>query len=348
MKREIVLLFALIITSTGIIATDLSEVILEPIPEWVNLRHFKYHQPFNIRLLASKEHLTLREAVEVQNHYYDMLDDKNNQDSHAKKFTQALNRVKGSRHKYEDVWNGDVIARAKFIVVFDLDDTLLCQYYKIGNKGPEYWDLKLDSAKYNLIKFTPNWQQAISRIKELGGAVVFFTAKRDSRAQLIWEKWIFTKNIHISKVIDGFLTKNHLTLVPGKKYERGRAFPMKDLKIIDPSLQRVILIDDSPSKTYQPLNVRFFHKYNPDIHLADNTPSEIKTFYENLLPEVVSEIEETLKYMNTHSHITFVQAYRPYSLMGRVTLNSMIESGLPKSKAMKIIREMPTLIEDRF
>lgn len=341
-------IFLWLVILSGLQATELGDIVLEPLPGWVNLQHFRYHQPLDIRLLAEKENLTLREAVEVQNHYYDLLDDRQNGAAAEEKFRKALDRVKHGEAKYENIWRTENIAKARFIVVFDLDDTLFDQYYEIGHKGPEYWDLKLDSARYNLIKFTPYWQKAIARVKELGGAVVFFTAKEDRASQMILGKWMFDDDEHISAAVDGFLTKNHLTLVPGQQNRPGRAFPMKDLMIVDPSLQRAILVDDSPSKTYQPLNVRFLHKYNPDIHLKDDTCPELKALYENLLKEVIAEIEDTLSYMDSHQGVTFVEAYRPYCLMGRVTLNSLVEMGIPKAKALRLIRETPELIEDRF
>ena len=45
---------------------------------------------------------------------------------------------------------------------------------------------------------------------------------------------------------------------------------------------------------------------------------------------------------------SFVEAYKPYSLMGRVTLNSLIESGVPKKKALELIRSNEKLVENRF
>lgn len=365
MKKMLVLLVVcLLLNGSLVFSADeikLKDVVLKSVPKWVNLSGFaKDRKPFNIRELAKKTKLSLREALEVQNHYYDMVDDRDNDAEPEAKFQEALKRVQSGKNAYENVWNAEAIKKAKFIIVFDWDDTLINQYYTIREKGPKYYDLELrddDTIRWGRegtkwykkqIKFVPYWKETITAIKKLGGSVIFFTAKKDKMAQRIFKDWKFDKNTLLSKVVDGFMTKNHLILVKGVKYNRGKAYPMKDMQLIDKSLKKIILVDDSPSKTYQPLNVRFFQKYNPDIHLADETPKEIKSMYDNLLKEVLAEIEESLEYMKTNQGTTFVEAYKPYSLMGRVTLNSLIESGLVKKKALELIRANEDLVENRF
>ncbi len=362
MKKKLLflLIVGLLMSYTSLFATRLWDVAMMHPPKWVNLFSYKYHRyAIDIRKLAEMEKMSLRDALEVQNHYYDFVMDRSNKTFPDICFQKALARVKNDKKKYENVWNQENIDKAKFIVVFDLDDTLLNQYYCLGAKGPAYRDIVLGEKNFridkdnpdwhdNYLKFTPGYKKIFERIKKLGGSVVLFTAKNDYMANKIYKLWMYDDKSHISEHIDGFMTKNHLTLVPGSKYERGHAYPMKDMEIIDPTLTKIIIVDDSPSKTYQSIHVRFLQEYNPDIHLAEDTSDAVKKMYENLLPEIGNEIEESVKYMNANKDVTFNDAYKPYSLQGRVALNSLIASGLSKIEALKLLRRTKELIQDRF
>ena len=340
-------------------AVELSEVILKTVPEWINLKGFVTPRvPIEVRLLAKKEELSLRAAVEVQNHFYDLVMSPGNKATLEENFQKALSRVSSGENVYENVWNQAEIDRARFIVVFDLDDTLINQYYSIWRNGPENWDIQIEEVDLeqekkrkfsnNFIKLTPGWKETIFRIKKMGGAVVFFTAKNDFMSQKIIKKWMYDESMHVSKKIDGFMTKHHLILVPGEDWERGRAYPMKDLELIDPTLKRIILVDDNPFKTYQPHNVRVFQKYKPDLHLSDESPAELKAMYENLLPELMAEIEDTLVYMEAHPGVSFVDAYEPYSHIGRTALNSLLAAGTTREKALEVIRNSKELVLESF
>ncbi len=356
----VLLITCILMSYTSLFATRLWDVALMHPPKWVNLFSYKNHRyAIEIRKLAEMEKMSLRDALEVQNHYYDFVMDRANRTSPEVCFQKALARVKNSKDKYEHVWKQENVDKAKFIIVFDLDDTLFNQYYSIGAKGPAYRDIVLGEKNFridkdnpdwhdNYLKFTPGWKEVFKRIRKLGGSVVLFTAKNDYMANKIYKKWMYDEKTHISEHIDGFLTKNHLTLVPGIKWNRGKAYPMKDMELIDPTLTKIIIVDDSPSKTYQSLHVRFLQEYNPDIHLADNTPVEIKKMYENLLKEVGDEIVESVRYMNGNEGVTFNDAYKPYSLQGRVTLDSLIATGISRSDALKLIRGNKDIIQNRF
>jgi hypothetical protein len=122
---------------------------------------------------------------------------------------------------------------------------------------------------------------------------------------------------------------------------------MKDLALIDATLTRAIIVDDSPSKTWQPLNVRFFHEFNPDVYYDEKTPAEIKKMIDNMLPEVVREVEESLTYMEANK-VSFVEAYRPYSMMGRVAVDALMGSGTTFEKAVELVRTNKELVSDGF
>jgi len=361
MKYLFILLLATFILVCGNLAAavELSEVTLGSLPKWVNLKGFEDPRfPIDVRLLSEKAGLTLREALEVQNHYYDLATGWKNKATPVENFQKALARVKGTGGKYESVWKQERIEKAKFIVVFALDDTLLNQYYSLWEKGEEYWDIALRDPKAppkkkksraaDFVKLTPHWKEIITRVRELDGAVVLFTAKVDWLSFKIFEKWMWDETTHISEIIDGFMTKHHLSLVPGHDWERGKAYPMKDLALIEPTLEKIILIDDNPLKTCQPSNVRVLQKYNPDIHLGDETPVEVKKMYDNLLKEVMVEIEESVAFMDAHPGITFRQSYKPYSHKGRVALTSLLAAGIARQRALELIRITPDMVKNEF
>ncbi|MDP7423191.1 MAG: hypothetical protein QGH40_15030, partial [bacterium] len=202
-------------------AVELSEVVLKTVPEWVNLKGFvEPRVPLDVRLLAKKEGMSLREAVEVQNHFYDLVMSKGNKATLEENFQGALSRILSGNNVYENVWQQAEIDRARFIVVFDLDDTLINQYYSVWKKGEGNWDIQLKEVDLekekkrkftnNFIKLTPGWKETITRIKKLGGAVIFFTAKNDWMSQKIFAKWKYDESTHLSEKIDGFMTKHHL------------------------------------------------------------------------------------------------------------------------------------------
>lgn len=354
-----VCLLLLCLCSVPALATDLAEVMLENVPEWVELKGFKSPRvPLNIRLLAEKEEISLRASLEVQNHFYDLVTGWKNKDSLEESFQKALSRVKSSDNPYESVWNQEAIDKARFIIVFDLDDTLINQYYNVWKKGEDYWDIKLrdeDPEKTkkqaytnNYIKLAPGWNAAVARVRELGGSVIFFTAKKDWLSFKIFDKWMFDKEKPLAEIIDGFMTKHHLVLVPGEGWERGRAYPMKDMELIDPTLKRIVLVDDNPSKTYQPRNVRVIQKYKPDFHLGEDSPAEIKAMYEQLLPTLLQEIEETLAYLDKHPEKSFIEAYAPYTHIGRTTLDALLHTGASRERALELIRTTDKLVPDNF
>ncbi len=340
-------------------AVELSEVVLKTVPEWVNLKGFvEPRVPLDVRLLAKKEGMSLREAVEVQNHFYDLVMSKGNKATLEENFQGALSRILSGNNVYENVWQQAEIDRARFIVVFDLDDTLINQYYSVWKKGEGNWDIQLKEVDLekekkrkftnNFIKLTPGWKETITRIKKLGGAVIFFTAKNDWMSQKIFAKWKYDESTHLSEKIDGFMTKHHLILVPGEDWERGHAYPMKDLELIDPTMKRIILVDDNPLKTYQPHNVRVLQKYKPDLHLSDESSAELKAMYENLLSELVVEIEDSLAYMDSHPEASFVDAYEPYCHIGRTALNSLMAAGATRERALELIRSSKDLVLENF
>ena len=341
-------------------ATRLDDVALRGIPDWVGQRHFSGDRvPLDIRRLARMEKLGLREALEVQNHFLDMVDDPANKMTQEQRFEAALARVESGTNVYESVWNGEKIAKAPFIVVFDLDDTLFSEYYTCGNKGEKYRDIKLqdtclnpayslgDRACGNCIKFAPGWKRAIERVKAHGGAVVIFTAKRDPRAHLVMSRWMWDEKTPLLEVIDGFLTKNHLTLVPKRGRKAGRIREMKDLQLIDPSLERIVLVDDSPGHTFQPLNVRPVQRFLPDSYLADSTPAQLRKMYENTLGDAVDDILDSAEYARTNG-VCFAAAFRPYSLVGRYALYDLVDTGLSRAAAVALLRKHPEVIEDKF
>ena len=93
------------------------------------------------------------------------------------------------------------------------------------------------------------WVQAVQRIHQLGGMVVLFTARADDVAESAARQWMHAgKNIR--ELVDGFFSKSHLVLQE-KTDGDSIVVPSKDLRFLDESLERVIIVDDNPRRVFQ-------------------------------------------------------------------------------------------------
>src|SRR6185503_17875691 len=120
-------------TSTATQGVDsraaLDALTIPPLPDWVD----KYAGPneeerrfFNISRLMERFQLARVQAVELQNHYRDLIRS-TPAPAPVDAFNTALERVR--RGELESRLQPEKLAKARFIVVFDLDETLLSQYY---------------------------------------------------------------------------------------------------------------------------------------------------------------------------------------------------------------------------
>ncbi len=294
---------------------------------------------FHITRLMETYDLDRAAAVELQNHYRDATRAEPEGDRKAQ-FDEALARVR--RGEYESPRHLERLASAPFIVVLDLDETLYDQYYDADCADVTY----PAGEKTKRIKLTPGWDSAIDRLVALGGAVVVFSANLDDTNYRNLE--------HIEKdgapllqheSLSGFLTNSHLVL---QHKDEGEPVlrPSKDLRILDETLKRVILVDDNPMRVIQRRNLRLFKKFNADTYCGTDDPA-VKKAYDEALAVVVDEVEEAAAYAKS-TGVDFVTAYAPYTQMGRIAVEQLTGRGLGEVEARALLRRQPELIDDDF
>ncbi len=80
-------------------------------------------------------------------------------------------------------------------------------------------------------------------------------------------------------------------------------------------------------------------------------PSQINSpltrSFEQRLPTVVAEIEESLAYL-AHAACRFAEAYLPYTLLGRVAIEELQQAGQSETQARQFIRKGPEYVDEGF
>lgn len=338
------------VTANAAALRQLEAYTIPQLPDWAD-RYAGTDLGADVRFFRMKKLMTdfamsRIEAVEVQNHYRDLTAAGT---PGVQAFQRALAEVKAGH-----LGSGVSLAKlrsAPFIVVYDLDETLYQAFYKSGSRGPAWRDFAFMSrGQESYVKLRPGWERAIQRVHELGGLVVLFTARSDDVAEAAVASWSFGgKNIRQS--VDGILSKSHLVMQE-KSEGDPIVTPSKDLRIFDETLERVILVDDNPRRVVQHNRQRLVKKFQADQYLeARNTgqlTSPLVTSFERTLPVVVREIEESVKYMQTHAGVGFARAYLPYTLLGQAAMEALTQGGLKIEAARQYIREHPTYVETDF
>lgn len=327
---------------------ELSAMTMPARPAWMD----KYagsapdERFFDVAALMRAHGLDRAAAVELQNHFRDLTRQDPEGDRTAQ-YAEALRRAKAGQ--FEDGRDPARLAAAPFIVVFDLDETL----YDQGITDPEVakacHDLAVtDGSAQRLIKLTPGWADAIRRIHALGGAVVLFSANKDDLTWANARAWMLDGvPIHQHPAVAAFMTNSHLVLQP-KQEGPPVVEPSKDLRIVDPSLERAIIVDDNPLRLFQFRNTRVFKKFQADAYCTTRDPAT-KQAYERALGVVVDEIEESLRYAKAHPGVTFAQAYLPYTTLGQHAVRWLVTGGKrSEKKAIAYLRAHPELADARF
>ncbi len=341
----------LLILSFILLLSCTSKYRLEEPPGWYKQSFSQDYIDVNLFL---KEGYTRFEALEIQNSALDMMEaDK------ALSFKKALSKAK-SRFQIEKRGQSMYFPPASFkpsdfIAVFDLDETSLSQWYKTYEKGSAYKDLctgvkdvvpNLNIESTDCVVFTPNLKNQFDRIKSIEGCrgIVLFTAKGDDAANAIFDSWVF-KDENARDYFEGFFTRRHLTR-GGKVFKAS-----KDIRIIDSSLKNAVIIDDNPSRLFQPGNVRVFPKFNADKYLAaklEKKDRDVLKHYESLFEIIVDEIEDSYTYSKNNS-ISFVEAFYPYSQDGNYCMRMVQDIyGYSKKKSADFIRKYPDLCDPEF
>jgi hypothetical protein len=308
---------------------------------------------FNISRLMERFQLNRAQAVELQNHYRDQTRASPGI-APITAFNTALERVR--RGEYESHLDPERLGKARFIVVFDLDDTLWDQYYR-PEVGAACHDVAVPEEKpgsQRYIKLVPGWQQAFERIQALGGAVVLFSANLDDSTLQGLSQWTLNGTpLTQSPAIAGILTNSHLILqdksegVSDPRKGSPVREPSKDLRIFDEQLRRVIIVDDNPTRLFQMRNARIFKKFSGASACTTSDPM-LRRAIDGAMPAVVREIEDSVRYMDQHGG-DFAEAYLPFTSLGQVTVRYLIDSGgLDQAQAIDYVRRNPTAVDPKY
>lgn len=333
---------------------DLEALTIPPLPDWVD----KYGSPngeesrfFIISRLMERYQLSRAQAVELQNHYRDLVRARPAPEPVAA-FDTALERVR--RGDFESHLQTEKLAQTRFIVVFDLDETLYDQSYppKVGEGCHDVAVPLQDGVRY--VKLTPGWQQAFERIQALGGAVVLFSANLDAPTYENLSHWkLGGVPLTESPVLSGILTNSHLVLqeksegVSDPRKGNPVREPSKDLRIFDEQLRRVVIVDDNPTRLFQMRNARIVKKFEADTYCTTRDPA-LRRAFEQALPTVVHELEDSVRYLDAHGG-DFAEAFLPYTSLGQVTVRFLVESGgFDTAGAIDYVRQHPQVVDPRY
>jgi hypothetical protein len=324
-----------------------NDFILPALPDWTdkyagsNKGDMSY---FKISALVETLKLTRLQAVELQNHFRDLTAEGMKS---QKAFEEALNRVR--TFQFESGLDPAKLDAAPFIVVFDMDETLLQQYSSKKECPKKYYQVKFAEG-VRCVSMAPAWEKMMKTVKELDGLVVIFSANVDD---VVWKIFntVTIDDKKVSEYVDGIMTNSYLILqgkdewVSGKKRGDPVVVPSKDLRFLDETLEKVIIIDDNPGRIIQDYNLRLPGKYRSRRYYTDKLA---RMAYDKQLPEVAAEIVESVEYAKKKG-IPFVQAYLPYSQLGQVSLNWLVDTGtFTRTAAIEYIRRYPDIVDKKF
>lgn len=354
MKHALVLiLFSVFCVGCTRASSSLDKYTLAPLPEW----SVAYSDPGDIRYfdldgLMADHRLSRYQAAEIQNGYRDLtrsrgfesISERDKEDF----FKQALGRVK-EQGSFEQSLDIGKLRSAKFIVVFDLDNTL----YELSSIPDETCaDVTFESRALRhkvSLKFAPGGDEVIRFIRQKGGTTVFFTAASDAVARENLDHWIFdSKPILQSDAVAGLLTNSHLTMGRKKDGYEPRVVHAKDLRIIDPFLRKTVLIDNNPTLIFQPLHLRVVPPFHAQGLCKPVDPSQTRLYRQTLL-SVKNEIDEALRYQTTHKGVEFSVAFLPYTEMGKLVVAELgKETKMSEAAARDKVRQVPALVPTHY
>ncbi|MCB9682597.1 MAG: hypothetical protein H6733_14120 [Alphaproteobacteria bacterium] len=330
----------------------LADLTIPALPLWTN----KYATTpaeqgvfFEISTLMDRYGLSRLAAVELQNQVRDQLRADPTADLQAA-FDTALASVEAGH--FESGLDPAALAAKRFVVVFDLDETLYDQYYPAALAEGCHDVAYTDSGTAHAFKLTPGWDAAFATVRALGGGIVLFSANVDALtlgnvAHWTWEG----RSLLDHPDILGVLTNSHLVLQDKAEPPKPAPVvePSKDLRIVDPSLQRVIIVDDNPTRLFQLANTRLVRKFHAD-HWCD--PGVEPAFQAALGGELVAfdaELRDSVAWWDAHPDATFQQAFAPYTMLGRVAVDALAgANGWTREAAIGWLRDHPDAMDARF
>lgn len=340
---------------------DPGSYILQPMPDWYTEGFSRGRLNITKMMQAG---FTRLEAVEVQNQMKDALEANPEymaieNAGHAdalfahhdtmvlKALAAAIKRVKQDKY-FESAFKPQPLQPQDFYAVFDMDETLLTQWYEIGTKGANYRDLDkltvhdvilrpthLEGPEY--LSLTPGWEKAFVDLAAMPGCkgVIVFSAKEDRAANAIIDR-LRIQGKPLRGFLKGVFTRNHLIRDDNRAEKLS-----KDLRIIDESLEHVVLVDDNPARVFasQVDNLREFPKYSPDAYYGARDKKDTASMHliEGMMPTVVSEFREAQAYSAQHK-LPFIKAYYPYSMGGQAELLMLLKQGFTMPRAIEYLR----------
>lgn len=312
---------------------------------------------FDLDALMAAHALTRAQAAEVQNGFRDRCVRARAGDGDPtdvdRLFAEALADARAGRFERLDVARLDA---ARFVVAFDLDETLLDQSFR-----PEVADAAracatirytaddpVDRGKDRAVVLAPGWERAFAAVRGLGGAIVLYSANLDDRIHAIARRWTW-EGVPVAEHPDvaGILANHHLVQVP-KAAGVPVAEPSKDLRILDPALRRVVLVDDNPTRTFQPASVRLTYKFEADVTCAPGADPAARAAREADLDAFVAELTEAAEAARSQG-LDFADAYRPYTWIGRLAVDARLAAaGGTRADAIAWVRAHPEVVDRRF
>jgi hypothetical protein len=320
---------------------------LDPLPDWTdkyagfNKGDMSY---FKISALVKTLKISRLQAIELQNHFRDLTAGGMKS---QKAFEEALKRVR--KLQFESGLDPEKLDAAPFIVVFDMDETLLQQYSSKKECPKQYYQVKFADG-VRCVSMAPGWEKILKTVKELDGLVVIYSANIDD---VVWKIFntVTIDGKKLSQYVDGVMTNSYLILqgknewVPRSKTGTPVVIPSKDLRFLDETLDKVIIIDDNPNRIIQNYNLRLPKKYQATQYYTDKLA---RMAYDLQLTEVAAEIVDSIGYAKKNG-IPFAQAYLPYSQLGQVAVHWLVVTGtFTRAAAVEYIRRYPDIVDKKF
>ena len=266
---------------------------------------------FDISLLMKKFSLSRLQAVETQVLYRLQVHNSPHGDFVAY-FNEALSAARQNKFDNVDVAK---LNAARFIIVFDLDETAYDQHIKDENAACADVSYQDGQNKKHLIRTAPHIVEAFRQIIKRGGAVVLFSANVDSATKANLAAWMVDgKPLLSSGLVAALLTKNALI------FQGGAAAVMdasKDLRIFDESLSKVIIVDDNPTRLFQWKNEKMIRTFDGNLYCSTGDPV-IKSATEQSMVDFISEIDEAVDFMDENPGTTMQTAFLPFTIPGTV------------------------------
>ena len=329
--------------STGApVASVTQPYALEPLPAWANdvLGADRF---LDIDRVMKGERLDRRQAVEFQAIFRGKVDEGQTRLSAFEEARAAIRKGETASGWKPVVWT----KASEFLLVLDMDETLLQQWYASGKQG--FADLKEIEADGSgakdaptsprTVKFAPHAEDFIRKIRKDPHCrgVVIYTGKVSRAANDIVDRWTDTH------LVDGVFSRDHLVM--GSK----NAVPSKDLRIFDPDLQHVLLVDDNPARVLQPKNLRAQPKFDADRYFraSNENDTQVKGYYEALFGIVGEEITESAQ-ASDRLGIPFSQAFLPYSYPGERVVRVLSRIQRARDHAIDFARMHPEFLDAVF